>query len=89
MLLFLTIFISISFSNSNNSCIIQDDYQNHSRTVYAIGDTLTIDDQNTLYPVCNGSGNYQTGDLFSFTDLNGDLNGGDYKITIISMNATW
>jgi hypothetical protein len=28
-------------------------------------------------------------DLFSFSDINGDTNGGDYKISIISMNATW
>ena len=89
MFLLLSVFISISFSNSNNSCIIEDYSQPHTRTVYAIGDTLTIDDQNTLYPVCNGSGAYQTGDSFSFSDLNGSINGGDYKITIISMNATW
>ena len=42
-----------------------------------------------VFPICNGSGDYSTGDSFSFADLNGDLNGGDYKITIISMNATW
>ena len=60
-----------------------------SRSIYNIGDTLSIEDQNRLYPICNGSGNYQTGDNFSFSDLNGDLNGGDYKLTLISMNATW
>jgi len=42
-----------------------------------------------LFSVCNGANNYSTGDSFSFSDLNGDLNGGDYKISIISMNATW
>jgi hypothetical protein len=50
---------------------------------------LSIEDQNTLYPVCNGSGDYETSDSFSFADLNGDVNGGDYKMTIVSMNATW
>ena len=60
-----------------------------SRSIYSIGDTLSIEDQNILFPVCNGSDNYQTGDSFSFSDLNGNLNGGDYKVTIISMNATW
>tara|TARA_B100001996_G_scaffold247574_1_gene191804 strand:+ start:6339 stop:6602 length:264 start_codon:yes stop_codon:yes gene_type:complete len=59
------------------------------RTIYSIGDTLSIDDQNTLFPICNGSGDYATGDSFSFSDLNGAQNGGDYKITLISMNATW
>ena len=61
----------------------------NNRSIYSIGDTLSTEDQNTLYPVCNGFGDYETGDSFSFADLNGDLNGGDYKMTIISMNATW
>ena len=60
-----------------------------SRSIYSIGDTLSVEDQNILFPVCNGSDNYLSGDLFSFSDINGDTNGGDYKISIISMNATW
>ena len=60
-----------------------------SRSIYEVGDTLSIEDQNILFPVCNGSGDYSTGDSFSFSDLNGNLNGGEYKLTIISMNATW
>ena len=59
------------------------------RSIYEIGDTLSVDDQNFLYPVCNGGDGYETGDYFSFSDLNGNLNGGNYKITLISMNATW
>ena len=65
------------------------DNQIMNRSLYSIGDTLSIEDQNMLFPVCNGSENYSTGDSFSFSDLDGDLNGGDYKITLISMNATW
>ena len=65
------------------------DNQIMNRSLYSIGDTLSIEDQNMLFPVCNGSGNYSTGDSSSFSDLDGDLNGGDYKITLISMNATW
>ncbi len=53
-----------------------------SRSFYNPGDTLSIEDQNMLFPVCNGSDGYNTGDSFSFSDLNG-------KITLISMNATW
>ena len=80
--------VSFLFSNSNESCVLnQSEFQ--FRTVYNIGDTLSIEDQNQLYPVCNGSDGYETGDSFRFADLNGDLNGGDYKFTIISMNATW
>ena len=52
------------------------------RSIYSIGDTLSIADQNLLFPVCNGSDNYSTGDSFSFSNLNG-------KITLVSMNATW
>ncbi len=62
---------------------------NLNRSIYSVGDTLSVDDQNILFPVCNGSDDYSTGDSFSFSDLNGDINGGDYKITLISMNATW
>ena len=61
----------------------------HNRSIYDIGDTLTIDDQNKLFPVCNGNDDYIIGDSFKFGDYNGNLNGGDYKITVISMNATW
>ena len=85
----LILFISISLSNSNNSCLKENSLPYNLRTEYSIGDTLTMEDQNILYPICNGSGNYEAGDLFSFADLNGDLNGGDYKMTIISLNATW
>jgi|TARA_B110000196_G_scaffold294369_1_gene283342 hypothetical protein len=60
-----------------------------SRSIYSIGDTLSVEDQATIYNICNGNSNYQTDDSFSFVDLNGAHNGGDYKITLISMNATW
>ena len=60
----------------------------NNRSLYSIGDTLSIEDQNILFPVCNGSGNYETGDNFSFSDFNGNIND-EYKISIISMNATW
>jgi len=83
-IIFLLLLLSLSkaaFCPIENSTI--------NRSIYEIGDTLSIDDQNILFPVCNGSGNYSTGDSFSFSDLNGDINEGEYKISIISMNATW
>ena len=86
-----TVFIilfSICFTQSTN-CRLEENNIFETRTIYNIGDTLSIDDQTTIYEVCNGNGNYQTGDSFSFADFNGDLNGGDYKILLISMNATW
>ena len=79
------IFFSILISQTQN-CISEKSI--FERSIYEIGDTLTIEDQNVLFPVCNGSGNYQTGDNFSFADFNGNING-EYKISIISMNATW
>ena len=84
-LLFLILLTSSLYCQS--FCPVDNQVMN--RSLYSIGDTLSIQDQNMLFPVCNGSGNYSTGDSFSFSDLNGDLNGGDYKITLISMNATW
>ena len=74
------------FSQQNN-CLTSNVF--NSRSIYSIGDTLSEEDQFFLYPVCNGSDNYATGDSFSFSDLNGNSNGGDYQITLISMNATW
>jgi len=70
-----------------NYCPTEDAVNN--RSFYSIGDTLSIEDQSILFPICNGADNYVTGDSFSFSDLNGNLNEGDYKITLISMNATW
>ncbi len=82
------ILFSVCFTQ-NNDCRVEENNVFETRTIYSIGDTLSVDDQATIYEVCNGSGNYQTGDSFSFADFNGDLNGGDYKVLLISMNATW
>jgi len=60
-----------------------------NRSIYEIGDTLSVEDQNKLFPVCNGNEDYVIGDSFKLADYNGNLNGGDYMITVISMNATW
>ncbi len=79
------IFFTILISQTQN-CISEKSI--FERSIYEIGDTLSIEDQNVLFPVCNGSGNYQTGDNFSFADFNGNINS-EYKISIISMNATW
>ena len=56
---------------------------------YKVGDSISLDDQNKLYDVCNGVGNYSMGDKWKLSDYNGNLNGGNYKITLISMNASW
>ena len=81
-----TLLLSFIFSQTTN-CPTEKPIIN--RSIYDIGDTLSVEDQNILFPVCNGSGDYSTGDFFSFSDLNGNINDDEYKITIISMNATW
>ena len=86
VLIFITTF---TFLFASNECNLNNSFSSNLRSIYNIGDTLTVEDQSRLYPVCNGSGAYETGDSFSFSDLNGSVNGGDYKITVISMNATW
>ena len=88
MKLFIFPILLVSFLLSQETyCLTENSILD--RSIYDIGDTLSIEDQNILFPVCNGSGDYSTGDFFSFSDLNGNINGGEYKITIISMNATW
>ena len=86
--LYIIIFISFLYPNPSD-CLIENIQEHNYRSIYSIGDTLTLDDQNRLFPVCSGNEVYETGDSFSFSDLNGDLNGGNYKITLISKNATW
>ena len=81
LIIFFTALIS-----KNPDCISEKSI--YERSIYEIGDTLSIEDQNVQFPVCNGSGNYETGDNFSFSDFNGNIND-EYKISIISMNATW
>ena len=86
-MLFISLILFTSLFSQINYCPSEDTFNN--RSLYSIGDTLSVEDQNILFPVCNGADSYSTGESFSFSDLNGDLNGGDYKITVISMNATW
>ena len=85
------IFLSLIFStflfSQNLYCPQQISV--HNRSIYNIGDTLSIEDQNIEFPICNNLIDSPYGDIFSFSDLNGELNGGDHKVTLISMNATW
>ena len=63
-------------------------FSNH-RSYYSVGDTISFDDQNLEYNVCHSDGSYELGDNFSFSDFNGAANGANYKVSLISMNATW
>jgi len=53
---------------------------------YEIGDTMTIADQYFEYDVCYGE---YPEEVFKFADINGAINGGDYKISVIGISATW
>jgi len=59
------------------------------RAFYSVGDTVSYEDQNLELNVCHGDGNYEIGESFSLSNFNGEVNGGDYKVSLISMNATW
>ena len=63
--LFLIILTSSLFSQS----YCPADNQIMNRSIYSVGDTLSVEDQNILFPVCNGSGDYSMGDSFSFSDF--------------------
>ncbi len=76
-----------SLYSENRSC--RSDFQDFNRSIYSIGDTLSLVDQNLSFDVCHGDGTTNAGESFKFSDLNGNLNGGDYNIILISMNATW
>ena len=57
--------------------------------LYNVGQTVSLNDQNIEFDVCNNENPQTGGDVLTLADLNGDLNGGEHKLTIISMNATW
>ena len=78
-LFFLWLIITIS--------IVFSDQKNINRINYSVGDTLTFEDQNRIFNICFSD--LDSADTFKFSDKNGNLNGGDYKIFLISMNATW
>ena len=93
-LLFLSIlYVSVIFAE-NDICLLPDIPSDNpvvftSRESYDIGDTLSIEDLQRPYNVCHSDNNYLVGDTFTFNDFNGNENGGDFNIIIISMNATW
>ena len=83
---FLSIVFFVPFIFSQNQYC--ENQTLNTRATYSIGDTISIEDQNRPYDICFSSENV-TQDTFRFADFNGDLNGDDYKITLISMNASW
>ena len=70
---------------SQDHCELQDNQQSE-RTNYDIGDTMSLEDQMVEHDVCYGE---YPSDFFRFVDVNGAENGGDYKVTMVRMNASW
>ena len=57
---------------------------------YSVGDTISIEDQQILAEICFGSHPLDTTlSTFSLADFNGELNGGHYGITMLSIQASW
>jgi|TARA_B100001964_G_scaffold19011_1_gene19420 hypothetical protein len=50
---------------------------------------ISIDKQNLPFSVCNGTDNYSDGDSWNMANYNGDLNGGNYKVLMLDIVATW
>ena len=92
LLLFSILYVSI-LTAENDQCLISDIPLDNPSVFtslsYEIGDTLSIEDQQRPYNVCNSDNNYQVGETFTFNDFNGYENDGNFNIIIISMNATW
>ena len=92
-LLFFSILYIAIITAENDRCISSDIPSDNPSVVtsreYEVGDTLSIEDQQRPYNVCHSDNNYPVGETFTFNDLNGHENGGNFNIIIISMNATW
>lgn len=61
-----------------------------SQIIYNVGDTVSLAHQNVEHQVCWGNEHDLNQDgVFSLAELNGDLNGGNYMVTVIKHSATW
>ena len=59
---------------------------------YSVGQTVSVSDQQLTKEICYASdfdSGYNVGDDFSLYDLNGEYNGGTYKVMFFDMSATW
>lgn len=55
-------------------------------SVYNVGQTVTMSDQNETFTVCYGD---HDSEILTLADFNGALNGGSYKLIHIDMAASW
>ena len=59
--------------------------------VYEIGDRIIDDHQSLEFNICYGAihHGYSEESVFSLSDLNGNLNGGNYKVLMFDIAASW
>ena len=57
--------------------------------LYNVGQTVSLNDQNIEFDVCNSENPQTGGDVLTLADLNGELNGGSYYVFHIDMAASW
>ena len=59
-------------------------------STYNVGDQISMGHQYTEHEICYGSNLDPNGDgVFQLAELNGNINGGDYKVILIEMSASW
>ena len=57
---------------------------------YEVGDMISLSHQNTEYDICYGSQLDPNNDgFFTFSEYNGDMNGGNYNVILLEMSASW
>jgi len=59
-------------------------------STYNVGDQISLGHQNAEHEICYGENLDFNGDgIFQLAELNGNLNGGNYYVTLLEMSASW
>ena len=57
---------------------------------YEVGETISSIHQNQDFPICYAEElDFNNDAIFNFSEYNGDLNGGEYKVIFIKMSTSW
>ena len=56
---------------------------------YNVGEIVNIDDQNIEVNTCYEGNGYSVNDPWKLANFNGEVNGGDYYVTLLVMEASW
>ena len=59
-------------------------------STYNVGDQISLAHQNAEHDICYGFLLDPNNDgVFQLAELNGDLNGGHYYVTVLEMSTSW